>query len=201
MVPIEPRRKRPPPSAAAPDIVLPFGPVTSTVGVTFMSRGGGGIPPSSDKRGAVVVTLVTGETVTWADAAAGRQFRSPGTRCLLGWGWLEDDATLTAAEDSCDPLAAEDWWLCPARAGRGREGLVVVSDGAIPPVGERREDGDASPLGPMESWLPPRRAATVGTGCAALCAGRLGALVTDVCGAWRVLEIDDCGACPAVAGA
>lgn len=39
-------------------------------------------PESSPRMGACVVTLVTGETVTWAGAApAGRQFLSPGTKC------------------------------------------------------------------------------------------------------------------------
>jgi hypothetical protein len=40
-----------------------------------------GVAMPSDRMGTVVVTLVTGETVTWAGAApAGRQLRSPGTK-------------------------------------------------------------------------------------------------------------------------
>jgi hypothetical protein len=108
MVPIEPRRNLPPPSAALPDTGLPFALVTSTVGVTFMSRGGGML--SSLMRGAVVVTLVTGETVTCALAAAGRQFLSPGTRWRRGcWGWGLELATLAEALESCEADAAELW--------------------------------------------------------------------------------------------
>lgn len=81
--------------------------MTSTVGVTFMSRGGGML--SSLIRGAVVVTLVTGDTVTCALAAAGRQFLSPGTRWRRGWDVGLELATLAAALDSCEADAAEFW--------------------------------------------------------------------------------------------
>jgi len=92
IVPIDPRRRRPPTALGRLDagvtsmagtLACPYAVIRRIGGGAMLADDGGGVetrPPSS--RCTVVVTLVTGETVTWAGAAPdGRQLRSPGIKC------------------------------------------------------------------------------------------------------------------------
>lgn len=103
--------------------------------------------------GTVVVILVTGDTVTWAGAApAGRQFRSPGTKCRRATGWppgaLDKDDTEGAWDEAAVGGVLADMDVCEGRDGTGSAGGAMV--------GESSGEGDTSPEGAvMDSCEPP----------------------------------------------
>lgn len=152
---IEPRRGRlPPPSADGPmDLPRAWEMSMEGIAVCEVKRGAGGGPIDSSVTvgllGMVVVTLVTGDTVTWAGAAVdGRQFCFPGTSVLRDCNVLEICELIDGVWDEDADAWPDDCW--DARCEPDGTG----SDTAPGVVGDGRDEVDGSPRDgiAIESW-------------------------------------------------
>lgn len=167
---MDPRRRRP--LMGFPREIVDDGAdaaVTSMDGmlVCVTSRNGGGprpappplwpwpplppVPLLSIRAGIVVVMLVTGDKVTWAGAApAGRQTRSPGTRCRLGATPLPAALDKDETDGACDDVAVGGVAVATeVRDGTGRVGGAVGESsgaGGTSPEGVAMERTDEPPV-------------------------------------------------------